>query len=80
MIAPVPLDLLTSNNPVLVSKYVHLQHFIMETGNTNGEPYPPATLQSLLSGINHILKANKAPFSIFNNIVLQFDAEYGFTE
>ena len=38
----------------------------METCNTNTEPYPPATLQSLLSGINCILKANKAPFSIFN--------------
>ena len=38
----------------------------METRNTNGEPYPPATLRSLSSGINQILKANKAPFSIFN--------------
>ena len=36
----------------------------METHNA--EPYPPATLRLLLSGINHILKANKAPFSIFN--------------
>ena len=38
----------------------------METHNTNGEPYPPATLRSSLSGINRILKANKAPFSVFN--------------
>ena len=38
----------------------------METCNTNRGPYPPATLRSLLSGINRILKANKAPFLIFN--------------
>ena len=49
---PVPLDLLSSHNPVLVSKL--LQRFVMETRNTNTEPYPPATLRSLLSGINRI--------------------------
>ena len=38
----------------------------METNNTNAEPYSPKTLQSLLSGINCILKANKVPFSIFD--------------
>ena len=76
---PVPLDLLNSHDPVLVSK--HLQHFVMETRNTNGESYTPATLRSLLSGINRILKANKAPFSIFNkedpafrNLMLTMDS------
>ena len=39
---PVPLDLLSSHDPVMVSK--HLQRFVMETCNTNAEPYPPATL------------------------------------
>ena len=75
----VPLDLLSSHDPVLVSK--HLQRFVMETCSTNGEPYPPATLRSLLSGINRILKANKAPFSIFNkedpvfhNLMLTMDS------
>ena len=76
---PVPLDLLSSHDPVLVSK--HLQRFVMETRNTNGESYTPATLRSLLSGINRILKANKAPFSIFNkedpafrNLMLTMDS------
>ena len=76
---PVPLDLLNSHDPVLVSK--HLQRFVMETRNTNGESYTPATLRSLLSGINRILKANKAPFSIFNkedpafrNLMLTMDS------
>ena len=76
---PVPLDLLSSHDPVLVSK--HLRRFVMETRSTNGEPYPPATLRSLLSGINRILKANKAPFSIFNkedpvfrNLMLTMDS------
>ena len=76
---PFPLDLLSSHDPVLVSK--HLQHFVMETRNTNGESYTPATLRSLLSGINRILKANKAPFSIFNkedpafcNLMLTMDS------
>ena len=39
---PVPLDLLSSHDPVLMSK--HLQRFVVETHNTNGEPYPPAAL------------------------------------
>ena len=41
----VPLDLLSSHDPVLVSK--HLQRFVMETHNINGEPYPPVTLRLL---------------------------------
>ena len=76
---PVPLDLLSSHDPVLVSK--HLQRFVMETRNTNGESYTPATLRSLLSGRNRILKANKAPFSIFSkedpafrNLMLTMDS------
>ena len=69
VIAPddrIPLDLLSSHDPVLVSK--HLQRFVMETRNTNGEQYLPPTLRLLLSGINCTVKANKAPFSIFNKI------------
>ena len=36
------------------------------TRKENGEPYPPVTIRALLCGLNHILKANKAPFSIFD--------------
>ena len=32
----------------------------------NGEFYPPATIRSLLCGLNGVLKVNKAPFSIFD--------------
>ena len=32
----------------------------------NGSQYPPATLRSLLSGVNCVLQENKAPFSILD--------------
>ena len=60
----VPMDLLHSHDPELVCK--HLCCFAMETRKENGELYPPATIRSLLCGLNRILKANKVPFSIFD--------------
>ena len=39
----------------------------METRRTDGSRYPPATLRSLLSGVNRVLQENKAPFSILDN-------------
>ena len=69
---PIPSNLLSSHKPVLVSKC--LLCFVMETRNTNVEPHPPATLWSLQSEINHILKTNKVPITIFSE-----DAYYGFT-
>ena len=57
---PVPMDLLHRHDPELVCK--HLCNFVMETRKENGELYPPATIRSLLCGLNHmhVLKANKA--------------------
>ena len=61
---PVPVDLLSCHDAELVCK--NLCRFVLETRNSNGQPYPPATIRSLLSGLSRILKSNKAPFSIFN--------------
>ena len=61
---PVPVDLLSCHDAELVCK--NLCRFVLETRNSNGQPYPPATIRSLLSGLNRTLKSNKAPFSIFN--------------
>lgn len=46
--------------------YKNLCRFVLETRNSKGQPYPPATIRSSISGLNHILRSNKAPFSIFN--------------
>ena len=61
---PVPPDLLKSHDPELLCKW--LCRFVMETRRTDGTQYPPATLRSLLSGVNRILQENKAPFSILD--------------
>ena len=61
---PVPMNLLQSHDPRLVCK--HLCCFAMEKRKENGELYPPATIRSLLCSLNCIIKANKAPFSIFD--------------
>jgi len=39
----------------------------METRGEDGHPYPPSTLQSLLSGIHRVLQSNHAPFSVLDN-------------
>jgi len=66
----VPLDLLRSHDADLVCKT--LCKFILETHNSSGQHYPPATIRALLSAINHIFRENKAPFSIFNKNDSQF--------
>ena len=38
----------------------------METRREDGKPYHPSTIRVLLSGINRILQANKAPFSVLD--------------
>ena len=45
----VPADLLSCNDPMLLSK--HLSQFAVEVRKTNGEPYPPATIHQLLCGL-----------------------------
>ena len=44
----------------------------METRREDGKPYPPASLKSLISALNRILQANKAPFSVFDKKDPQF--------
>jgi len=46
---PVPADLLSCNDPTLLSK--HLSRFAVEVRKTNGEPYPPTTIHQLLCGL-----------------------------
>ena len=67
---PVPEDLLQSHDPTQIVKYLCL--YVLETRKEDGSPYPPATLRSLLSGINRVLQANKAPFSILDKHDLRF--------
>ena len=44
----------------------------METRREDGKAYPPSTLRSLQSGLNHTLQSNNAPFSILNKNDPQF--------
>ena len=46
---PVPDDLLESASAEEISKW--LAHYVAETRNTRGEPYPPKTIYQLLTGI-----------------------------
>ena len=46
--------------------------FIAETRKENGDEYPPPTIRSLHSGINHTLQENKVPFSIFDRQNIHF--------
>ena len=67
---PVPLDLLRSHDAELVCK--PLCKYVLETRNSSGHHYPPATIRALLSVINQIFRENKAVFSIFNKDDPQF--------
>ena len=60
----VPADLLRSHDAELVCKW--MCRFVIETRKTDGSPYPPATLRSLVSGLNRVLQNNKAPFSVLD--------------
>ena len=60
----VPDDLLESHDPELLSKW--LCRFLLEARKSNGSPYPPASLRSLLCGLNRVLQKNKAPFSVLD--------------
>ena len=67
---PVPSDLLSCHDPATVSKF--LRYFVLEARNQTGEKYPPATIRSILSGLNRILKEAKAPFSILDKSNVHF--------
>ena len=66
----VPSDLLMSHDADLVSKW--LCRFVLETQKTDGTHYPPATLRSLVSGLNRELQRNKAPFSVLDKSDARF--------
>ena len=53
---PVPMNLLQSHDPGLVCK--HSCCFAMEIRKEDGELYPPATIRSLLCGLNRTLKSS----------------------
>jgi len=61
---PVPSILLECKDPGLLCKWLY--QYVMETRRTDGSQYPPATLRSLLSGVNRVLQENKVPFSILD--------------
>ena len=57
-----PDSLLLQMDPVLLNKWLSI--FVAETRKVNGDPYPPSTLQSLLSGLLRYMRsidAYKAP-------------------
>ena len=60
----VPVDLLESQDPEVICKW--FCRFVMETRKNDGSPYPPASLRSLLCGLNRVLQRNKAPFSVMD--------------
>ena len=57
---PVPLDLLEKPDADKLCMYMRL--FVLEARKEDGQPYPPSTLRGLLSGLNRVLKQNKATF------------------
>ncbi len=67
---PVPEDLLQCRDHAKVCKFLCL--FVLETRKEDGSSYPPATLRSLLSGVNRELQRNGAPFSILDKHDLRF--------
>ena len=63
----VPSDLLMSHD---ARKW--LCRFVLETRKTDGTRYPPATLRSLVSGLNRELQRNNAPFSVLDKSDARF--------
>ncbi len=61
---PIPTDLLHCTDAEVVCKC--MQRFVLEVRREDGKPYPPATIQGILSGLNRVLKENGAPFSILD--------------
>ena len=60
----VPPDILKSHDAELVCLW--MCRFVMETRKTDGSRYPPASIRSMVSGLNRVLKENKAPFSVLD--------------
>ena len=66
----VPTDLLESQDPQLICKW--LCRFALEARKSIGSPYPPASLRSLVCGLNRVLQRNKAPFSVMDKADYRF--------
>ena len=60
----VPPGILHSHDPELVCKW--LCCFVLETRKLDGSRYPPATIRSLVSGLNRELQRHSAPFSVLD--------------
>ena len=60
----IPKNILDCRDPCVLSKF--LRYFVLEVRKEDGSAYPPASIRSILSGINRVLKDNGAPFSIMN--------------
>ena len=60
----VPSDILKSHDAELICRWICA--FMFETRKTDGSRYPPATLRSLVSGLNRELQRNGAPFSVLD--------------
>ena len=61
---PIPSDILDSKEATNVCRIMRL--FVLEARRSDGQPYPPATLRSLISGIQRNMQVNKAPFLLLD--------------
>ena len=61
---PVPQDILHSNDPVLVCKW--LCKFVLETRQESGKPYPPKSLYSILCGLYRVCRSNGVEFNFLD--------------
>ena len=43
-----------------------MRYFVLEVRKEDGSHYPPSSIQSILSGLNRVLKDNGVPFSMMN--------------
>ena len=68
----VPVDLLESQDAILVNKW--LCKYIMETRQSDGTPYPPKSLYSLLCGLHRITQDNQVSFSFLDKTDSRFMA------
>ena len=66
----VPEDLLACQDPEIV--FFWLCRFISESRKENGEPYPPATLRSLIAAYQRILQGNKLDYHLFSKDDFRF--------
>ena len=68
----VPPGILHSHDPELVCTW--LCCFVLETRKLDGSRYPPATIRSLVSGLNRELQRHSAPFSVLDKGDYRFRA------